>query len=283
MKVLIFGKNGQVGNALTALLADEDIVSLAKGDLDLTNLAEIQRCIATHQPDWVINAAAYTAVDLAESQEEAANRLNNLAPKAIAQACRKSNCMMIHYSTDYVFDGAEDKQYLESDLTNPKSAYGRTKLAGELAVLEALPRAIILRTAWVYAKQGANFVNTMLRLGKEKESLNIVSDQFGSPTLADDLAQATVDIMKQTNSENIDEVAGVYHATGSGSTTWFAFAQKIFEVSGNSKIQLTPVPTSAYPTAASRPSYSVLSNQKLKDTFGIVLPHWETALTRTLT
>ncbi len=282
MKILIFGKNGQVGSALVKLLSNEEIIALDKEDLDLTDLQAISEVIHTHSPDWLINASAYTAVDLAQDNEIAANAINHLAPLAMAKACYEIACPMIHYSTDYVFDGSGQTPYLESDITKPQSVYGHTKLAGERAVLSAQPNAIILRTAWVYAQQGANFVNTMLRLGSERESLNVVDDQFGSPTLASDLAAATAKIIEQTPPSQVSRYAGVYHATGSGNTSWYGFAQKIFELVGNDKIALKPVATSAYPTAAKRPQFSVLSNQKLKDTFNIALPEWEAALKQTL-
>ncbi len=282
MKFLIFGKNGQVGSALGRLLHKHDVIAFDKDELDLAEQSAIEEVIKQHEPDWVINASAYTAVDPAEENEALADAINHLAPAAMAKVCAQLGCPMVHYSTDYVFNGEAKQPYKEDDLTCPQSAYGRTKLAGEQAVMQHQPNSIILRTAWVYAAQGANFVNTMLRLGQERDQLNVVDDQFGSPTLAQDLAQATVQIIEQTPSRQFGEKAGIYHATGSGHTTWYQFAKKVFELTGNDRIELNPIPSSAYPTPAKRPAFSVLSNEKLKTAFDLEMPEWQTALAQTL-
>lgn len=282
MQFLIFGKNGQVGSSLVSLLSERhQVTGLDQADLDLAQIDQIEATIAEHHPDWVINASAYTAVDRAEQEPRLADTINHLAPAAMARACKALGCGFLHYSTDYVFDGMAERPYLETDSPNPKSIYGETKLAGEQAVIQACPQAIILRTAWVYAKEGANFVNTMLRLAGERDELGVVEDQFGSPTLAYDLAQASVSIVENTALGDLHKVAGIYHATGSGMTSWYGFAKEIFSLAGK-QIVVNGIPTEAYPTPAPRPHYSVLSNQKLLDVFAISLPDWKASLTLTL-
>jgi len=282
MRILIFGKNGQVGSSLLKLLSPaHQVLALDQADLDLVKTDEIESKISDFHPDWVINASAYTAVDRAEQQPEIADAINHLAPAAMAHACQASGCGLLHYSTDYVFDGDTDQAYLETDTPNPQSVYGVTKLAGEQAVMQAYPQSIILRTAWVYAREGANFVNTMLRLADERDELGVVEDQFGSPTLALDLAKASVSIIEQTPLNTLDQVAGVYHATGSGMTSWYGFAREVFSLAGKS-VALKGIPTEAYPTPAPRPHYSVLSNQKLQQVFGLQLPDWKVSLADTL-
>jgi dTDP-4-dehydrorhamnose reductase len=282
MKILVFGKNGQVGSALMALLSDyHEVRGLDQVDLNLAQSEQIETTIRAYQPDWVINASAYTAVDKAQSEPELADAINHLAPAAMAKACSALNCGLLHYSTDYVFDGSAERPYLETHEPNPQSVYGSTKLAGERAVMFEYPDAIILRTAWVYAEQGANFVNTMLRLADERDELGVVADQFGSPTLAYDLAQVSVEIIENTPLENLRNVAGVYHATGSGMTSWFGFAREIFSLA-NKEIKLNAITTEDYPTPAPRPQYSVLSNEKLQRVFGVALPAWQESLGRTI-
>lgn len=289
-KILIFGKLGQVGSALVERLSvlpeRYRVVALDKDELDLSLTEEIKQAVLDADPDWVINTAAYTAVDAAEADAEVAHLINAAAPRAMAEACKELNVPMIHYSTDYVFDGdgpqGSLRPYVEDDQTNPQSVYGRTKLAGEQAVMSAQADSIILRTAWVYADQGKNFVNTMLRLGNGRDVLNVVSDQYGSPTLADDLAAITIEIIEATPPEKVNKVAGVYHATNRGSTNWSGFAEAIFQYAGLDQVTIKSISSSEYPTPAPRPMYSVLSNQKLYDTFGLKLPDWQDALKRTL-
>ncbi len=282
MKILIFGKNGQVGSSLYSLLSDQhEVIALDQAELDLVNSEQIEAVIRDAKPDWVINASAYTAVDRAEEQPQLADAINHLAPAAMARACATLPCAFLHYSTDYVFDGTANTPYLETDTPAPQSVYGETKLAGELAVMKAFPQAIILRTAWVYAAEGANFVKTMLRLADERDELGVVNDQFGSPTLAYDLAQASIPIIENTAAADLDKVAGIYHATGSGMTSWYGFAKEIFLQAGK-KVTLKGIPTEAYPTPAPRPAYSVLSNDKLQRVFGVSLPDWKVSLAKTL-
>jgi len=282
MRILVFGKHGQVGSALLQLLADQhELRGLDQEDLDLVHHAQIDAAIREFKPDWVINASAYTAVDRAESEAELADAVNHLAPQVMAQTCAELGCGFLHYSTDYVFDGQAQRPYLESDVPNPQSVYGATKLAGENAVMAACPGTIILRTAWVYAEQGANFVKTMLRLADERAELGGVADQYGSPTLARDLAQVSVSIIENTPLDARAEVAGIYHATGSGMTSWHGFAREIFSLA-NKSVKLNAITTEDYPTPAPRPHYSVLSNEKLQRVFGLALPAWQDSLARTL-
>jgi dTDP-4-dehydrorhamnose reductase len=282
MRILVFGKFGQVGSSLMQLLGTQhEVNGLDQGELDLIQSDQIEATILAYQPDWVINASAYTAVDRAESEAELANAINHLAPAAMAKACAKLNCGLLHYSTDYVFDGSGHRPYVETDAPNPQSVYGETKLAGEQAVMREYPNAIILRTAWVYAKEGANFVNTMLRLADERDELGVVSDQFGSPTLAYDLAVASVSIVENTKLDDLSEVAGIYHATGSGMTSWFDFAREIFSLA-NKSVKLNAISTEDYPTPAPRPNYSVLSNEKLQRVFAVALPAWRESLAKTM-
>jgi len=283
MRIVIFGKNGQVGSSLCRLLSDQhEVIALDQADLDLSQIDQIETTLAEYHPDWVINASAYTAVDKAEQESQLADAVNHLAPAAMARACAAQPCAFLHYSTDYVFDGKATQPYVESDPTAPQSVYGSTKLAGEQAVMQACPQAIILRTAWVYASEGANFVNTMLRLADERDELGVVKDQFGSPTLAYDLALASVTIIEQTGFDELSKVAGIYHATGSGMTSWYGFAREIFSLR-NKTVKLKGIPTEAYPTPAHRPAYSVLSNEKLQKVFAVSLPDWKVSLTKILT
>ena len=281
----MFGKHGQVGSQLCSLLGDDRetrLIALDIEDLDLTDLGAVEDCLHQNNPDWVINASAHTAVDRAESETTLAYQLNADAPDVMAKTCASINAMLIHYSTDYVFDGSATEPYTESDEPNPQSVYGQSKLAGEVAVLSHLPDAIIFRTAWVYSKNGRNFVNTMLRLAGENQSIKVVDDQWGSPTLADELAVITINVMQGILSGKFPHRGGVFHATGQGRTNWYGFCQRIMAMSGNGHIEVSPIPTSAYPTPAPRPLYSVLNNDKLQQVYAQQLPHWEASLERCL-
>jgi len=285
VRVLVFGKNGQVGGNLVRMLGqlpDFEVTGADIDEIDLARTDDIGSFIIECAPQWVINASAHTAVDKAESEEDLSFRLNAAAPEVMAGTCASISAGFIHYSTDYVFDGTASEPYRETDLTNPKSVYGRSKLLGETAVLAQHPAAIIFRTAWVYGKKGHNFVNTMLRLAKERTELSVVDDQFGSPTLADDLAEVTVNIVNGIASGSYNHYGGVFHATGQGQTSWYEFCREIMKISGNDQVTVTPVATSEYPTIAPRPAYSVLSNQKLLDTYQQKLSHWKEALNRCL-
>jgi dTDP-4-dehydrorhamnose reductase len=284
-QLLIFGRDGQVGSALMALLAPREDVTVTAvdiGDVDLADERATESLVLDTAPDWVINTSAHTAVDLAESEPELAHRINATAPGVIAAACRQCGAAMVHYSTDYVFDGGASRPYRETDEPNPQSVYGRTKLAGERAVARALDRFILLRTAWVYSPQGKNFVNTMLRLAGERDELSVVEDQFGSPTLAEDLAGVTLDIIDQVSSGKVEQPWGIYHATGQGVVNWSGFAEAIMSLSGNAGVRVKPIPGSDYPTPAPRPAYSVLSNERLARVFDLSLPPWRESLARCL-
>lgn len=283
MRVLLFGKNGQLGSELDLQLKERhEVISFDRNQADLTDLSQISTLIAQHAPQIVINAAAYTAVDKAESEAELASAINTIAPGVMAQAAKNIEALFIHYSTDYVFDGCAQVPYSEDHSTNPQSVYGSTKLAGEQAVASAGGQHLVLRTSWVYARSGQNFLNTMLRLAKERDELSIVSDQQGAPTYVPDLANLTVQLIDRYQSQGNSIISGVYHASGGGTTTWYDFARNIFDLSGNGEMKVDPISTADYPTPAQRPLYSVLSNQKLVKHFGLQLPDWQNALKRCL-
>ena len=264
---LITGSNGQLGTELSKLLPDAILTDVA--ELDITDLAAVTSFVKAHNIDTIINCAAYTAVDKAEDDSELAYKINVTGPKNLA----KSGCKIVHVSTDYVFDGHGHKPYLPTDKTNPVSVYGTTKLAGENAVLANAAVAVVIRTAWLYSPYGNNFVKTMQRLGREKTSINVVCDQIGTPTYAADLAQAIVNILPQMNETN----RGIYHYTNEGVCSWYDFAHEIMQLSSlNCLVQ--PIPSTAYPTKAARPFYSVLDKSKIKEVFGVTIPHWKDSL-----
>lgn len=284
MKILLFGRDGQLGTHLNESLADaagvEYLSAYGIDDLDLSDLQRLHEVIKDEKPGLIINAAAYTAVDKAESDGELAAKVNAEAPLVMATVATALNAGMIHYSTDYVFDGMATEPYTENDLPNPESVYGATKLDGEIAVLSHCKNALILRTSWVYSKHGNNFLRTMLRLAAERDELKVVGDQIGSPTTTRTLTDATLKLVQYFMLHNgfPEEVSGVYHMTCSGETSWCGFARAIVAASEFSDTRVLDIPTSDYPTPAKRPAYTVLSNKKLFDTFGLRLPDWETAL-----
>lgn len=286
MKGLVFGKTGQVGRCLaSALRSLESAWFLDREQADLSRPDTVRKAIEALEPDVVINAAAYTAVDQAESEPEAAHEVNADAPGAMAEACAHTGAWLIHYSTDYVFDGEASEPYTEDTAPAPRNVYGRTKLAGEQAIRDAHDRHLILRTSWVYSNHGRNFLNTMLRLAAERDTLNIVSDQTGSPTYAGSIAAATERLVNAltTRRTDDDETAGTYHMACAGRTSWCDFARRIFELSGLSDtIRVNPIATSEYPTPAARPMYSVLSTGKLERVFGVQMEPWEDALRKCL-
>lgn len=281
MKGLVFGKSGQLARCLAARLRSlESSWFLDREQADLSRPETVRRAIETLNPDVVINAAAYTAVDRAESEPELARAVNADAPAAMAEACADAGAWLVHYSTDYVFDGAADAPYTEEDPVSPVNVYGRTKLAGEEAVRDAHDRYLIFRTSWVYSNYGRNFLNTMLRLASERDELNIVSDQVGAPTYAGSIAGATERVLHElaTRSDSGGR-AGIYHMTCRGSTSWCGFARRIFDLAGRSgSVRVNGIPTSEFPTAAARPLFSVLSNDKLERVFGVRLDSWDDAL-----
>jgi dTDP-4-dehydrorhamnose reductase len=283
MKVLLFGRTGQVGSALAEqAVAPAVVQSLNRADVDLADSSAIDRVICQAQPDVVINAAAYTAVDRAESEPDEAYQVNAKAPGVMAQACLECQAVLVHYSTDYVFDGRGRQPYVEDSPTGPTGVYARSKLAGELAVMAAGGQAIILRTGWVYSHDGRNFLNTMLRLAESGEPLSVVVDQVGSPTYAPDLATATWEIIDRFQALSSACKPRIFHATNHGKVSWHGFASALFERLGRDDVVVEAITTAMYPTAAPRPAYSVLSNERLDREFGVRLPSWEDAMVRCL-
>jgi dTDP-4-dehydrorhamnose reductase len=283
-RILIFGERGQVASALAhACTARHDIVRcVGRGSADIGDRAAVAAAVSGFSPDLIVNAAAYTAVDKAEDEESEALRVNRDGAAHVAAAACVARIPLIHISTDYVFDGAKSSPYVETDAPNPVSAYGRSKLAGERAVAAALPDHITLRTSWVCGPDGSNFLKTMLRLAGQRPEIGVVDDQCGAPTFAADLAQAIVTI-GETLSSTPDRtpLAGVYHATGSGETTWCGFARAIMtgaEARGLPFCRVKAIATSDYPTRARRPANSRLDCGKLARTFGVRLPDWQAAL-----
>jgi len=281
MKILLTGKTGQIGGELNNLLDDlGTVVTVDRKQLDLSKPDSIEPVILQIRPDIIINAAAYTAVDKAEEEPYLAMKINSLAPEVLAKAAKKIGAGLVHYSTDYVFDGNSDTPYKEDDRTHPLSVYGKTKLSGEKAVAEAGIPYLILRTSWVYSLHGKNFLNTIKRLAEEKDTLRIIDDQIGAPTWARSIAEGTHKILQQCLKRNWTQSAdpsGVFHLTCQGKTSWHGFAMKILDLSGQ-QTRLIAIPTSDYPTLATRPAYSLLNNEKIEKVFGIEMPHWEYAL-----
>jgi dTDP-4-dehydrorhamnose reductase len=284
-KVLLIGAKGQVGQELQlTLLQLGEVISIGREELDLTNSEKISQLIREIHPDYLVNAAAYTAVDKAESEPELAYYINAKAPKIMAESAEKIQAKFLHISTDYVFDGRKNTPYLETDLTNPLGVYGQSKLRGEEEIKTVNSQAIILRTAWVYGSYGkSNFVKTMLRLGKEREELKVVVDQVGSPTWAKDIATAITHLLI-----NVDNPPGIYNFTNSGVASWFDLTKAIFEEAKISGIPLKiqrviPITTAEYPTPAARPAYSVLSGQKISQQLGYIPPYWRDSLKAMLT
>jgi dTDP-4-dehydrorhamnose reductase len=299
--ILLVGSGGQVGRDLSELLPQVgEVIALDRQRLDLTQPDEIRSAIRASRPAWIVNAAAYTAVDKAESEEPLARAINAEAPRVMAEEAKKIGASLVHYSTDYVFDGAKAAPYEEDDPTNPQNAYGRTKLEGELAIRESGAAHLILRTAWVYATRGRNFLLTILRLATQREELRVVRDQIGAPTLSREIARATTAILANlsipgSNPASLSGVSGIYHVTAGGETSWYDFAAAILEKSktapqdqrwfaeatGGLPIvarRLLPILTAEYPTPARRPPYSVLSNARLNRVFSVKLPDWNTQL-----
>ncbi|ALG68278.1 dTDP-4-dehydrorhamnose reductase [Beggiatoa leptomitoformis] len=288
-RILLIAPEGQVGWELLRCAQSLGKVTTAKRVhenpqlcIDLANTDSIRRVVETVKPHIILNAAAYTAVDKAESEPELAEQINSTAPAVLAETAKRLNALFVHYSTDYVFDGTNKYPYKETDTTNPVSVYGATKLKGEQAIQAIGGHYFIFRTAWVYGMRGKNFLLTMQRLAGERDLLRVVDDQRGAPTWSRSIAEASTQILAQSLSPRLQldltELAGIYHMTCGGNTTWYRFAQAIL-AHAEKQPTLEPIPTSAYPTPAKRPTYSTLCNSKLAQTFGIRLPDWENALT----
>ncbi len=288
--VLVFGANGQVGSALVKALKDKaNITALTRhsspsGDLGLPD--KLQSIIENIKPDIVVNAAAYTAVDKAESEPDLAELINAKAPSVIAMTCARLNIPFIHYSTDYVFDGSKHSAYTEDDPPCPINIYGQTKLAGENEIMNSGCQHYILRTSWVYDAKGKNFLNTMLRLARERDSLSVVDDQYGSPTTAEHIAEETTKLIDRIINGRAPE-SGIYHLTCDGETTWHDFAKEIFQLSVKNGIlnmapKLEPITTESFPTPAKRPKRSTLNNSKAELAWSKQPLDWKTALARCL-
>ncbi|MHC0065197.1 dTDP-4-dehydrorhamnose reductase [Nostoc sp. UIC 10890] len=284
--ILLIGSNGQVGKELEQILSSYgDVISVARPIVDLAQPDNLRNFIRAKQPQIIINAAAYTAVDKAESEPELATAINATAPQILAQESQKLGAFLIHISTDYVFDGNGYRPYQETDATNPLSIYGKTKFAGEEAIRQTCAHHLILRTAWVYGNFGkSNFVKTMLRLGAERQEIRVVADQIGSPTWAQDIAA----VIAQTIPQLTPEISGTYHYTNSGVASWYDFAVAIVEEAQQLGFPLkveriVPITTVDYPTPASRPAYSVLACGKISAILGTYPPHWRQRLRQMLT
>ena len=281
-RLLITGARGQVGHALTGLAEKHgfEAVALSSADLDITDEAAVKAAAERHEPAAVVNAAAYTAVDKAEDDEARARAVNAEGPANLAGAF--PGLPLLHFSTDYVFDGEKSDPYEETDATAPLGVYGRTKLDGEQAVLNA--GGTVMRTAWVYSAHGANFLKTMLRVGRERGALSVVDDQHGTPTHASDIAEAALTLLRKQTDEGAG-TAGLYHYTAAGQTTWHGFAEAIFaalEDQTGETVGLTAIPSTDYPTPAKRPQHSVLSGDKIERAFGVTRPDWRAPVAGTV-
>ena len=280
MKILVTGANGQVGYELRRTLATlGEVIAIDVDTIDFGNADALRARIREISPQMVVNAAAYTAVDKAESNPELAMRVNAAAPGVIAEEARRLRAVLVHYSTDYVYDGTKTGPYVETDATNPLSVYGKTKLAGDEAIIASGAAHVILRTSWVYGARGNNFFLTMRRMGAEREELRIVNDQTGAPTWSRMLAQATAQILAVAGTPAaLDGRSGVYHLTAGGATTWFGFVNAIMARAGAlglTKVpRIVPITTAEYPLPARRPANSVLSNDKIARAFGVIMPAW---------
>lgn len=282
MHALVIGANGQLGRSINHLVKQKKIsdrfVFSSRDQLDLSSMDNIDDFFATHKFDLIINCAAYTAVDKAESHEKEANLINHLAVKRIADLAQKNNTKLIHISTDFVFDGLKNRPYIESDAAEPLNIYGETKLAGENAVLSVMKfNAIIIRTSWIYSEYGNNFVDTILRLSQEKSDLNVVSDQLGAPTYANDLANVILSIIEGEKFRLTKQESKIYHYSNEGECSWYDFASEIINISG-SKCILNPISAETYGSEARRPKKVLMSKQKISKEFNLKINFWKDAL-----
>ena len=276
MRILVTGANGQLGNELRIVLAQaisDEVFYTDKEELDLTNAKAVADFVVNNYITHIINCAAYTNVDLAETEKLECNAINVTAVKNIAMAADGNGAKVIHISTDYVFDGTAHRPYRESDKVNPISQYGTTKRSGETALIALAPDSIIIRTAWLYSPFGKNFVKTILRLSKEQNEIGVVCDQIGTPTYAHDLALAILAILKCHQ-----WVSGIYHFTDEGACSWYDFAKTIVKLAGNTDCKVKPILSDDFPRPAARPYYSVLDRTRIKATYGVTIPHWEDSL-----
>lgn len=278
--ILVLGREGQIGSSLVKQLPkafpDARITATETNEIDLMSNDSIVQTVRAIKPDLIINTAAYTAVDLAEKESQAAQQINAVAPGVLAEEAKRLNALFVHYSTDYVFDGTKTSPYVESDEPRPLNVYGRSKYAGEIAVEQTGAHALILRTSWVYGAHGKNFLLTMLRLAKEHDELRIVDDQVGVPNESCSLAMSTVKLVRK-GASFLKEHSGLYHFSATGQTSWFGFAQAIFADDPNPP-KLTAIATKDYPLPAQRPVFGVLSTQRLADVFSLTMPDWRITL-----
>ena len=284
MKVLLFGAKGQVGADCAQALVDagHELIASSRDDTDFADSVAVFSKVMEEAPSLVINACAYTAVDKAETESVIANKVNHLSAEALAQACAELSIPLIHLSTDYVFDGSAEQPYKETDSVKPLGVYGSTKLAGEKSVQASLPEHIILRTSWVFGEQGNNFVKTMLRLSGDRDSLNVVNDQFGRPSYVGDIVKVIIFFVDKYAANKILPW-GIYHCSNQGALSWFEFAEAVFAEAKqvgvlNKCVLVNAIPSSEFPTTVTRPAYSVLDTQKLEALMGGPLPHWRLGL-----
>jgi dTDP-4-dehydrorhamnose reductase len=281
MVVLVTGANGQLGQSLQFIAPNHSelqFVFCSSADLDISNLENCNAVFSKIKPNYCINAAAYTAVDKAESEPEIAHLINVIGVQNLAEVCKQYSTVLLHISTDFVFDGNSSKPYTENDIPNPTGVYGQTKLDGEKAIQTTFENYYIIRTSWVYSKFGNNFMKTMLRIAPERDSISVVNDQIGTPTNAVDLAECLIKIIA-SNFQHPTSNFGIYNFSNEGQCSWYDFAKKIFEIN-NININLQSIPTSSFPTPAKRPKYSVLDKSKIKANFGIHIQKWEESLVK---
>lgn len=280
VKLLITGANGQLGSEIRKsgdLFPGFSFVFTDLNELDITSPTAVERMLAEEKPTWLINCAAYTAVDKAETEEETAWLINSVAPAILAEKSKAVGCRFVQVSTDYVFDGRNYLPYIEDDEVCPTSVYGRTKLEGELISLANNPETLVIRTSWLYSSFGNNFVKSMIRLGKERDQLNVIFDQIGTPTYAGDLAMALLEIIRKTESTESEFVPGIYHYSNEGVCSWYDFAIAIHQIYGIN-CSVNAIESKDYPSPVARPPFSVLNKSKIKSNFGIQIPYWRESL-----
>ena len=281
-RILVIGKNGQLGKSIQKLITNteqtEDFIFVGREELDLSNENMVTRYFKDNSFDIIINCAAYTQVDKAEEEQKLANQVNNLAVSQLAQIAKNQQAKLVHISTDYVFDGKNNKPYKETDRTNPISVYGKTKLAGEKAIQEILPAdATIIRVSWMYSEYGNNFVKTMLRIGKERDEINVINDQIGSPTYATDLAEVILQAIKYKNLKKENQITQIYHYSNEGKISWYEFAKEIFKIA-KIDCKVNPIVSEHYPTLAKRPKISLMNKSKISNRFDINIFEWRKSL-----
>ena len=287
MNILVTGKNGQLGRSIQKIVSNEkqanEFVFVGRNELNFSQNDNLEKYFKENNFDVVINCAAYTAVDKAEEQQESANQINHLAVEKLATIAQKKNIKLIHISTDYVFDGESPHPYTETDKVNPINIYGETKLAGEKALQTIMPtNAIIIRTSWVYSEYSNNFVDTMLRLGEDRDKLNVVNDQVGSPTYATDLANAILKIIDSTGYQTKSPATEIYHYSNKGKASWYEFAKEIFDLA-DIHCAVKPIATKQYPTPAKRPKNTLMNKAKITEIFGVAIPNWKESLDTCIT